>query len=465
MLQSKVEAFLSKHSFKISGQSIAVGVSGGPDSLALLHYLWSIREKEQIKITAVHVDHMFRGQQSYEEAMFVKGFCNAREIPFEMKQINVPVYMKKTGKGTQEAARDCRYLFFEEVMKKMGCGYLALGHHGDDQIETIMMRLTRGSTGLARTGIQFSRPIDGGVLFRPLLCVSKEEIERYCDLNDLNPRRDPSNEQDTYSRNRFRHHVLPFLKQENPQVHQHFQRLSEDLTNDEIYLRELTVEAMNRVMVKKNGKVTIQIEEFFKMPIPLQRRGIKLILNYLYHENPAFLSAIHIDNIFDLLCNSHPSGTLDFPSGLKITRDYGRCHFQMKHRPLEPYCYEINKPGIITLSNGNSIKAEFIDLYSNWQTHLDSYAVNLTEIPLPLIIRTRKNGDRMTLKGMSGSKKIKDIFIDQKVPLPLREEWPIVTDGTGEILWIPGLKKAHGREADDSAGHKLLLTYIRTDNF
>ncbi|MEH7886624.1 tRNA lysidine(34) synthetase TilS [Bacillus sp. JJ1609] len=460
MIESKVNAFLERHNFQLHNKAIAVGISGGPDSLALLHYLWTQRVKCSLKIVAVHVDHMFRGDESYQDALFVKDFCEEHGISFEMKRVDVPAFMQKTGMSSQQAARECRYRFFEEVMEKHHLQYLALGHHGDDQVETVLMRLTRGSSGKARAGIPFSREFGRVQIFRPFLCLTKEELEEYCTMNDLEPRIDPSNAKEYYSRNRFRKSVLPFLKEENPAVHEHFQRFSEELQMDEDYLVELTKEKLNKVMKKEDSGITINISLFEQMPMPLQRRGIKLILNYLYKDRPASLSAIHIEKIFSIIRNPHPSGTLDFPSGLRIIRSYGNCHFHLNPPERHNFCFELFETDNVILPSGDRIEAKLLNDVTGIDASMNCFIIDMEQSGFPLIIRNRQNGDRMTLKGMSGSKKVKDIFIDLKIPLAQRDEWPVVTDREGRILWLPGLKKS-SHEASGKGNTLLLLTYIK----
>lgn len=460
MIGKKVENFLHQKKFHIENSRVLVGVSGGPDSLALLHLLWKNQKKWNIEIFAAHVDHMFRGEESYEEALFVQEFCKIRNIAFEMKQVDVPQYMEQTGLSSEVAARECRYQFFAEVFVNNKIDYLALGHHGDDQVETILMRLTRGSTGKARAGIPFARTFNTGYIFRPFLCLSRVEIEAYCTYYELNPRRDPSNDTLEYSRNRFRHQVLPFLHQENPQVHLQFERFSDELSSDEDFLQQLSIQEMSKVMkVQEQGKIVIGIKDFLALPMPLQRRGIQLILKYLYKEKPASLSAIHIDQVFVLITNPHPSGILDFPNGLKIVRSYDECQFLFGLQEAEPYRIEISKAGSYLLPNG----ARFEMVYADEECDdKDLYTLKLNlEISLPIIIRSREKGDRMTLKGMTGTKKLKNLFIEQKVPVQERNSWPVVTDYSNQILWIPGLKKANHPFVGNSSNRYIRLKYIK----
>jgi tRNA(Ile)-lysidine synthase len=459
MLDQKVESFLTRHSISLEGKKVLIGVSGGPDSLTLLHYLWRKRGKWDLSLVAVHVDHMFRGEQSYLEAIFVKEFCENYNIDFEWTQIDVTDYMKKTGKSGQVAARECRYQYFETIMEKSKADYLILGHHGDDQIETMLMRMTRGSSGKARAGIPIRRPFAKGEIIRPFLVVTKEEIEDYCINFQLNPRRDPSNLKPYYSRNRFRLEVVPFLKSENPNVHEQFQKMSEELYQDETFLEELTAQEMNKVVKSRNEDgITLHIEKFLAMPLPLQRRGIQLILNYLYKVRPSSLSALHIDLIITLLQSPHPSGKLNFPEGLQIIRSYQFCEFHFKQKEDKLYRFELVSPGSISLPDGSTITLEYVDHPETTKGHT-TCLLDPFKTEFPITVRTRMNGDRIQPKGMSGTKKIKDIFIDSKIPIAKRNSWPIITDGKGSILWIPQLKVSSFEVSNEALDRYLLLTY------
>lgn len=459
MLEATVEAFLKSHSFELDNKRIVIGVSGGPDSLALLHYLLRQKNQKHLAVVAAHVDHMFRGEESFLDAMFVKGFCEEHDIPFEMARINVPEIMAATGKSSQVAAREARYEFYIKIMERHHCAYLALGHHGDDQMETMLMRLSRGSTGMARAGIPFTRSFGNGTIFRPFLCVTKDEIEEYCTRHQLTPRIDPSNKKSIYSRNRFRKEVLPFLKRENPQVHEHFQRFSEELRTDELFLQELTVQELNKVVTSRDPRqITIDIKSFLAMPLPLQRRGIQLILNYLYTEKPAALSAVHIDQVFQLIHYGGPSARLDFPNGLKVNRSYHQLSFQFQLLETESYIFEMTGPGTVNLPNGGRIQIGYRN-QDLTKTDSNTALFHADCFTWPIIIRTRKTGDRMTLKGMKGSKKLKDIFIDQKIPLHLRGAWPVITDGEDRIIWLPGLKKSSFEGIDTPEKQYIQLIY------
>ena len=456
----RVQAFIERHELLKENSTIVIGVSGGPDSLALLHVLWSIHHPKNLKLIVAHVDHMFRGKQSEKDLLYVDKYCQSLGVVFEAKQINVRNYQKTYQLSSQVAARNCRYQFFEQIMVKYHADYLALGHHGDDQIETVLMRLVRGSTSLGYAGIQAIRSFGTGRIIRPFLSVSKREIEQYCEQNKLNPRIDPSNEKDDYTRNRFRHHILPFLKQENSQVHERIQHFSELITEDECYLKELTIEKMNKVIKKKDeAQLSFYRKRFLSMPKPLQRRGIQLILNYLYPEIPPSLSTVHIDNLLSLLKNEHPSGMLHFPNGLRIVRSYDECILTFGEEEAQSYRFTLDIPGHTYFSNGSEIISEIWGCYPDGMDGNDVFIIDPDLISLPLYVRSREIGDKVSLKGMNGTKKVKDIFIDNKIPLHERQVFPLIEDNDGRIIWLPGLKKSSYEAKDVTKDEYIVLLH------
>jgi tRNA(Ile)-lysidine synthase len=443
MIEKTTKDFIQRHQLIEAGDRIVAAVSGGPDSLALLHFLHVNRKEWGAEVIAAHLDHMFRGEESYQELLFVKDFCTERGIPFYGERINVPKVMEGKNGSLQEVARIVRYDFLKEVMQEVAADKLALGHHGDDQMETILMKLTRGAAGKGRAGIPYKREFPPGVIIRPFLPVTKKEIEEYGSKHDLSPRLDPSNDKDLYTRNRFRKAVIPFLKEENPHVHHQFQQFSEEITEDEEFLEELTRQKLNKVWNNTEVFSTLNIEGFLAMAEPLQRRGINLILNYLYKQRPSSLSTIHIYDVLGILRGKSPNASLDLPGGLRVTRAYHTCyfHFGKLESGQAPYCYELKDKKPLTLPSGSQfvLHDSLLDIEV---CNGDCVYLNREELTLPLFIRTRKTGDRLKIKGLQGTKKLKSLFIDEKIPRHLRDEWPIVVDSEDQILWVPGIKKS-----------------------
>lgn len=458
--EKKVTEFIKRNHLLNKGTSVLIGVSGGPDSLALLHFFTKIQKEWDLRLMVVHVDHMFRGEQSYHEMKYVEKICQEWDIPFIGKQINVPLELTKKKGGSQVIAREMRYSFFEKIMQEHEIPHLAIAHHGDDQIETMLMRMTRGSNLPAVAGMKAKRPFGNGFVIRPFLCVTKEEIEQYCQKHHLKPVYDPTNFKEIYTRNRFRMHVLPFLKEENHHVHIHFQRLSEFLLEDHEYLMKLALEEINKIIVKKEDMIELNICDFLQLPLPLQRRGIQIILNYLSKENsPKILSVIHIQAILDLLRKKSATKRLNLPNQLQVIRSYDLCIFKYSFDEPISYCYEWSQDETVLLPNGDQLVMKKVK--EEEKKGDDIFYVDSSSIPFPLYVRTRQDGDRITQKGTGGTKKVKDIFIDEKIPLHKRDEWPIITDAKGTILWIPLLKKSIF-EADKKTGDQIVkLIYIK----
>jgi tRNA(Ile)-lysidine synthase len=343
-------------------------------------------------------------------------------------------------------------------MHKYKAHCVALAHHGDDQIETVLMRLVRGSTSKGYAGIPIKRPFGNGYIIRPFLCIDRQQIEQYCQNNGLRARHDPSNDKDDYTRNRFRRYVLPFLKSENSRAHEHVQQFSETMSEDEAFLEQLTKEKLKDVVDQQKGHVRVHIPSFMRMPKPLQRRGIQLILNYLYGNVPSSLSSIHINQALLFLKRQHPSGMLHFPNGLKVIRQYEVCIFTFQQEQTSEYEFLFRVPETLVLPNGCQLTSQFVDRYPVIEDD-EHVVIDVDQLALPLRVRTRKRGDRMKVKGMEHPKKVARIFIDEKIPANEREQWPIVEDANGNIIWIPGVKKSVYTATNITKNRYIVLHY------
>lgn len=202
-MKADVHNFILDHQLIQKGDTLFVAVSGGPDSMSLLHYLWLHKELYQVNLTACHVHHQLRGEEADADAVYVKEFCLDHEIEFLEKRVDVRGYAKEKKVGTQLAARELRYHWFAELLECSN-SKLVTGHHGDDQIETVLMKMARGTVPVHAPGIQVKRKLGNGFIIRPLLGITKEKIEQYCREASIKPREDVSNYSSTYTRNRFR---------------------------------------------------------------------------------------------------------------------------------------------------------------------------------------------------------------------------------------------------------------------
>lgn len=464
MMKNTVLSFMSKHQLIKKNSTILVGVSGGPDSMALLHFLRSISSEWHFKIIVVSVDHQLRGKEAREDLCYVQEQCEKWGIPFIGAARDVPSYKRKRQIGTQLAAREMRYRFFAEQMDKQQADYLALGHHGDDQVETMLMHLVRTASSTSFSGIPVKRKFASGEIIRPFLCVTKSDINTYCQEKRISPRLDPSNEETDYTRNYFRKNLLPVLKSKNNNLHQTVQRLSETLQTDEAFLQREAADMVDEVVkFDNNGKVvSLEINQFKSHALALQRRAYHLILNYLYDKLPENLSYVHEADFFALLEVNRGNVQIDFPCNLKLEKSYQKIRFYFQSRDARQPVHEetLHVPGQISLENDSIITAVYTDVIPEEDEH--TYICPAEGVSIPLHIRTYRAGDRMSWRGLQGSKKIKDIFIDAKIPRYERGTWPLVTDDNGDVLWLIGLKKGQTEsQAEKSSSSYIQLNYKR----
>ncbi|MFP7256083.1 tRNA lysidine(34) synthetase TilS [Terribacillus goriensis] len=458
-MEHTVTAFMDRHGLWKEGSTILAGVSGGPDSMALLHFLKEQKQRRNWHIIALSVDHGLRGEESRLDTVFVKEICEKWGIVSEAVTLDVPGWKEAHQQSTQVAAREMRYSYFEECMSRYDADALFLAHHGDDQAETILMRLARGSNPAAVSGMDIKRPFAGGELIRPMLSCSKAQIQQYCEQHDIPYRIDPSNASEDYTRNFFRHRVLDPIKKEFPTFHQHAQRFSEALKADEAYLEGQAAEMFAELVEYDAGKqaAAFEIDRFLTYPIALQRRVYHLILIYLYQALPVDLHHRHEAQFFELIASSKANSSLDFPAGLQLTKSYSRMTVSFRNEAKDLFHYTFHAPGCVTLPDGSLLTASFTPHSTENGSH--DFVLPLADVTLPLQIRTRKNGDKMKLRGMRGTKKVKDIFIDEKIPAVKRRDWPIVEDATGTILWLIGLRKGETGRTTGESGSYLRLCY------
>ncbi|WP_080871801.1 tRNA lysidine(34) synthetase TilS [Oceanobacillus timonensis] len=461
-MEKEVCAFIEKHQLIPQHATVLIGVSGGPDSIALLHFLHKRQSEWGLDLAAVTIDHQLR-EDSRADCRFVTDICREWNIPCVVKTVDVRQYQKKMGVSEEVAARELRYSVYEELMREKQADVLALGHHADDQIETMMMRMVRIAASNALKGIPVRRHFAGGEIIRPLLGTTKHSILTYLEKYLLRYRTDKTNTDDSYTRNYYRKNIVPLLKEKNPNIAETIQTLSETLSQDENYLQEQAKEMVEKVVEFRGKKreVCFAAEAFSEFPQALQRRAFHLILNYLYGTLPKDLSYIHEVNFFDLLRRRNGSLSMDFPLRLRMTNTYGQIYLQFGHQPsTKPaHSFQLTVPGEVQLSDGTKVEA--IMVKEAPKEDEATFIFPLDSVSLPLHIRVRKAGDRMSVRGLNGSKKLKDIFIDAKIPKNLRDNWPIITDDKGDILWIAGVKKAEIAQNGKGMHVKLTFSPIR----
>lgn len=436
----------SKYSLLESGDYVLLGCSGGIDSMVLLHYLKSREASLAIRVAAVHVDHMLRGAESAEDRLFTQKLCKKWDIPFHSRDIPIPSILEAGGGNKQQVCRQERYKYFEEVMAQTGATKFATAHHADDQLETILMSGLRGTLQSGSFGMPSSRPFGKGQLIRPLLAVTKQEIADYARNNGVPFREDPSNAESRYTRNRIRKNVVPELKKENADVSKQFVELSASLQEDQKFLTELAQEKLNALFLQEEQEIALSAERFRSHASALQKRMVLLLLNYLYNGEQVIVTKQLADQVQEMLQSSSGTVFLHLPHKYMMVRQYDRVLFSQ--RDPEAAEHEVHLP--ITGTWTAAVKNFCYKLVSlqDFEESEDVFAWYLASEEEPqLQIRSRKPGDRIPLAGMSNSKKVARLMIDEKVPAPIRAGWPVIADSNDEILLVPGLRPSRNISA------------------
>ena len=448
MLKSSVLSFNEKHQLFKQGDTLYLAVSGGLDSMAMLDFFYRIQEEWSLELIVLTVDHQLRGQTSRQDAEFVEAEAHKRNLRVIRGEVDVETYRQTHRVGTQEAARKLRYRFFEKQMNDRADVKLVTAHHADDQAETMLMQLAKG---VPLKGIPLKGSLGNKQIIRPFLSVSKQELLTYIETNQVDYHEDPTNQDDTYTRNRFRQRILPFFKKENPNFLEGVQRLSEMYRDEDRILDDLANEKMQSIGQFCEQKVTFSIPQYLALPLSLQRRGFHLILNYLH------IPMGKTDYFFDFLewlQADQPNATYSFMKDFQWVKAYDQCEIGYKDVSDWSYFVSVAVDETVHLPNGWMLSVTEVDKVESTDTdhHVYLFACDKRHIVFPLTIRTRKPGDRIRLLGLAGTKKVKDIFIDEKVPKIDRDRWPIVENGDGTILWLPKLAKSDfastGQEAD-----------------
>ena len=423
----EVYNFIRKEIGLSVGDTIVVGVSGGPDSMALLYILNEFKNKMDLNIICAHVNHNKR-KESEQEKIDLENYCKKNNITFE--------YIKVTNWGDDNfhnEARSVRYNFFEELVYNYGAKYLMTAHQGDDLIETILMRIVRGSTLKGYSG--FSRIVDKGdyKIIRPLITVTKDEILKFDEKNGIQYAIDESNNEDHYTRNRYRHTVLPFLKQEEPNIHKKFLKFSETLLKNSNYIDSVASKEFNKVF--QNGN--LDIDKFKSLDPVIQTKIIYNILEKIYGDDLLIVGNAHVDLIFGLISSNKSNSVVHLPNNVIVVKSYNELTFSYDDDINDQYEIQIDE--IVNLPNGKIIeKVDETNDTSNYTIKLNS-----KEVTLPLYVRNRRDGDKIKLKGLNAYKKVSEIFINEKIKTSDRNSWPVVLDSKEEIVWLPGLKKSN----------------------
>ena len=415
-----------------AGDRVLAGVSGGPDSIALLHLLDSCRDRYGFELFVVHVNHRLRPEAD-GEAQYVQQFCEQKQIPFQLFAEDVADYAKQYGMSLEQAGHEVRHTCFCKAAEAWNITKLALGHHGDDRAESVLLHLVQGC-GL--DGLTAMPPKDGW-LIRPFAFVQKKDLVQYCEQYSLQYFTDATNLEPGCLRNQIRLEVLPQLKAYNPQITESLLRLQESCGTDADYLAQCTETLWHQYGSREAEQAVFPADVLREQHIAMQRR----VLRCMYRQvrgSEQNLSFGQTEQMRQIAMTNDGSQELHLADGLLFLREYNRLCVTRKLEKTSDYQYLWHIGEELFVPESECVFKAERDLTSE-TAGAEVLDVDYNRISLPLTIRNRKPGD--VLKMPFGRKKLKDFFIDKKIPASRRDRIPVVLSGS-EIIWIPGYYKA-----------------------
>lgn len=444
----KVLAYIEKYQMIASKDTIVAGVSGGADSVCLLFMLLEIQRQIPFSLEVVHINHGIR-QDAAEDACFVKELCEKEGVPFHLVEADIKERAKARGISEEEAGREVRYQAFEEALSDKQ-GRIAVAHNSNDRAETMLFHLFRG-TGLAGAG--GIPPVNGKVI-RPLLCLKREEIERWLEAKGISFCQDSTNAEDLYTRNRIRHHILTYAEKEICKgAVVNMNRAADQFLGAEEYIRRQTAEAMKRCALKEkeHRKVIIKIPEFLKEDAYIRGR-ILLESVAMAAGCKKDITAAHIKSM-EMLFEGEGNKEIHLPYDITVYKKYELGMIQRKEKrkdrefpgQQEEETYQIPLPLLkpFTVCIPGLGKAEFTvfsrkdsqnipqKTYTKW--------FDYDKITSSVMFRTKRPGDYLTINQQMGHKSLQDYFVNEKVPREDRSRIYLLTEGS-HVMWIPGYR-------------------------
>ncbi len=442
-LAKRVAKQIKRYAMVTDGETVVVGVSGGPDSVALLHVLSRLREQFFFQLVVAHLNHGFRGAEAESDAKFVEELASRLNLESYIETKNVPEYSARMGLSAQAAAREIRYNFLSEVALKTGAARVALGHHADDQAETILLHLLRGAGPGGLAGMQ---PVRDRFYIRPLLNIRRWEIEAYCRLHNLSTRQDSSNLKAKYLRNRIRLELIPMLeKKYNPNLTDALNKLGVICREEDEYLQKQSDAVFDQVRTGTTGsRVALDRDKLMVQPGALLRRVLRRAWLEICGSNDD-LEFGHIEQIMEIIKGGGGYQQIDLPRGVICKKNYDLLEFtlsgQEKEVPFYQHCLKV--PGITTVQEvGLSIGTRILPAAQAGDPAAigpDEALLDYDCLAMPLLVRSRMQGDRFAPLGLEGSMKLKKFFIDHKVPRRLRNCLPLVVSGA-DIVWVTSIR-------------------------
>ncbi len=459
----RTHRFITQHQMIQPKETVLVGVSGGVDSIALLHVLHTLRHQLDCQLHVAHLDHGFR-EDSADDAVYVAEQAGRLGIPISSMKVDVPQLMRSQKLSAEVAARQVRYQFYECVSERTGATKIALGHHRGDQAETVLMNLLRGA---GTSGLKGILPVREGKFIRPLLAFSRKEIEDFVAQLGLQPRCDATNSQLNYLRNRVRLELIPALERAyNANIQNALNQTTELLQAESDYLEMLAHDAFQACRIESYTPDTVVLDRrlFREHHLALRRRILRLAVAEVFGE-VRDLYFNHFESMLNLIDGEAPNRVLDLPNGGAFRRAYNRVLIQKSTENRAPFEYEVAVPGytalplldaeVIATVVEQPMNCAVVDKFPDGKFQA---VFDLDRLQLPLTLRQRRDGDRFHPFGMRGTKKLKNLLIDAKIPRQERGQVPVLMSGD-EIIWVVGYRTSEPFKIRAKTKRRLYLNY------
>jgi tRNA(Ile)-lysidine synthase len=434
---NKVKETIEKYNLLNRGDKVIVALSGGSDSVALLAALVRIAPQMDLSLIVAHINHHLRGEESDEDEKFCRDLSRNLGVVFVSEKMNKTGSHK--GLSPEDYYRRQRYLFLNKVAKDNQAEKIALGHHLQDQAETVLLNLLRGS-GLE--GLKGILPMRDGKFIRPLIEVSRKQIINFLNESGIAYRQDSSNENNKYLRNKIRRDLIPYLKKEfNPKVEENLAKMAQILRQEDEFIRQHVFSAMESPYIQRQpGRISLNIQYISKLHPAIRFRLFKALLESLNPAKNGF-SSIHIKSLEKLTHDQKSGKRISLPLSIIASREYGNLILERKNIRTQKikYSYNMSVPGSVWVSEKNIsvrlqiVTRDYIDFKSNIKVYMD-----LDKIRKPLILRNRREGDWFDPLGMPGRQKIKALFIDRKIPRDERDRVMLIADELS-VVWVENM--------------------------
>mgnify|MGYP000915913400 CR=1 FL=1 len=432
---TRVRDTIQRYEMIAADELVIAGVSGGPDSLTMLYLLKELAQELHFQVHVAHLDHSFRGKEAEEEARWIKETARDWGLRCTLAKRDVPALAKEKGLSPEDAGRLARQEFFLELAHTMKARKIALGHQADDQAETVLMHFLIGS-GLQ--GLQGILPVRGPFI-RPLLFIKRKEIEEFCRQRGLEARKDPSNRENIYLRNRIRNQLMPWLLENiNPNLVDTLNRNAHVLAADEAFLQEKTREIIKRYITASEDQAVFSLHKWDTIPLSLQRRLIRHAWMLIGQKQG--LTYLHVEEIRRLADGGQVGKMLHLPGKTVVEKNYGSLIFYPRKKTKKPDPImerQLAIPGETFIPETRQVIVAKIS--SCVPESLDNQSIYLPwrGMPPKLYSRSRREGDRFSPRGLHGSKKLKDYYIEKKIPQKNRDRILLIADDR-EVIWVPG---------------------------